>query len=282
MRNFSKHIILFLISALVWTGTTIWAQPATVSPEGGTALQQHGNNSSGNPAGSESIDSLTQGAANVKYFVYPDLTISPSYNVSSSYTANLNSTFSWAPIAGATIDNAIAGFASNYAKITFPNTTGDRTVSVTETASGCTSAANSFTARLIAPPDITAVSVSNITCQTTPISVTCPNAILSATFSELGLPGLRVEYNLTGPTGSIAAGVIVNIPNTIPYTLNLSAYTLTNPGTYTLTIVRVTDRIGIKSGFTNSNAFADGTSTTFYVTPTPVTSPTMHVPNDGW
>ena len=110
-----KTTALFLTTALA-LGVVFSANaqaPASVTT-GGSTLYQHGTNSSGTVA-IENTDSLTVEAVNVKYLVYPDLAISPSYNFATSATANLNSSFAWtmAPNTGVTVNNAVGGFASN-------------------------------------------------------------------------------------------------------------------------------------------------------------------------
>jgi hypothetical protein len=288
------HIILFLFSAILWNEFGIWAQPSTVDPEGIANLFRLGYNSNNNPfATEEGTDSLTVGAANVRYFINPDLVINPSYNPGVDYNANLVSSFAWtaAPVnvadPAATI-NAVVGYSSNYKKITFSNLAAapaDYIISVTESANGCSGTPFSFTTRLIANPDITGITIANVTCQsgTIPYNITCPNATLSVSSAVNGVRGVKVTYTITGPAGSgysYTSPAPVILGNTNSETLNLSGVThLTHPGAYTLTINTVTDRIATKSGFT---AIADGTNTIFYVTPSPVTSPTKHVTNQGW
>ncbi|MCX7986694.1 MAG: hypothetical protein N2662_07130 [Bacteroidales bacterium] len=279
-----KKIILCgmaVIAGTILYQNSTFAQPNSVTPES-SVLYQHGRNSGGvDPQ--ENVDSVTVGGT-TKYYVLPDAIVNPGFNYTTDLFANVISTFNWnvtPAIASGGVQN-ITGYATapHYKQITW-SATGSGTIQVTEVAhasqGGCTGSTTSINVQVIAAPDVTAVSVPNSTCYsgTIPYSLTCPNATLTISSAVNGNKGVVVNWSLTGPSGfTPILNQTANLGNST--TLNLSAVTLTHPGTYTLTINTVTDRIATKSGLT---AIADGTSTTFVVTAAPNTGPIYHIPN---
>jgi hypothetical protein len=257
-----------------------WGQSPASITDGSSTLRQFGVNAAGTPVATEYIDSLTVGAANVKYLVYPDSIISPTYNFSVSHTANLNSHFVWSLAPGVTsIDTTVAGYASNYALITFPGATGDHTLSVYEKANtgSCTASARSYTVRLIAAPTVTGTSFSALACPTgvPPYSIAGPTATLTMTSSVSGAKGVVVTYNLTGPAGFTALmAQTANLGN--GNQINLTGATLNQPGTYTLRVLTITDRISQKAGVTTTV----NTDYTFVLNRAPITGPIYHLPNN--
>jgi hypothetical protein len=290
-----KVIAILGITVLGYMG--VFAQtpsPSTVSLET-TTMQRHGVNSSGNPTVMESIDSLTIGAVDVKYFVYPDSAISPLYNIGvTGYNANINSDFTWSvtPNTGVSIDTVEAAYHNNYAKITYPSTLGDYTVQVIETAksSSCQGTAKSFIARLIAIPNVTGGSAAVVSCPSsaTPYNMNVPTITLAGVSTSViagGAQQVRITYTLTGPVddagtlGTIGtANTVLNLAeNTASPVLDLSALNgmIDYPGTYTFDISNITDRISRKSGVNND----PNVSISFIVSRRPVTGPIYHVPN---
>lgn len=261
-----------------------------------TLLQKHGNNSGGSFTATELVDSLTVGAVNVKYFVYPDSAISPSYDVTTSYNANIRSDFAWSVTGpssvGLSIDTVDNNYHNNYAKITFPSTIGDYTVSVVETAkaSSCSGSAKSFLARLIAAPTVTGGAAVAVPCPSTatPYNLNVPTITLSGVSTSVlaaGAQQVRITYTLTGPTNDAGALGTIGVANTVlnltentaTPTLDLSALNgmIDYPGTYTLDISNITDRISRKSAVDND----PNVTVTFTVSRRPVSGPIYHVPN---
>jgi hypothetical protein len=289
-----KSLGIFAIMMLGYT--TLNAQnpsPATVTLDGST-FGKHGFNSGGIATTLENVDSLTIGAANVKYFVYPDSAISPLYNVATNYSTGLNSDFFWSvnPSTGITIDTTNAGYRNNYAKITFPSTGTppiDYTISVVETAKGsnCAGTAKAINARLIAIPAVTGGTVTAPGCPST----VAPYNFLVPTISLTGLSSavqstnqkIKITYTLTGPTDM--AGTIGTLnTNTIDIPENSTSVDLSGlgpivdyPGTYTFSITGISDRISRKSGVAVTPSF---TNVTFVVSRRPVTGTIYHLPNN--
>jgi hypothetical protein len=285
--NFLK--VATVIAVMTITAGTMWAQaPASVSAES-TTLVKDSTNSAGVYKTSEYIDSLTVGAVNVKYLVYPDLKISPSYAFSTSATANLNSTFVWSSSPSTTtINNTVSGFATNYAKITFPATAGDYTISVVETATTgtCAGTAQTLAARLIAAPVVTGGTVTGtISCPTTvtPYNMNVPNITLSGLSSAVvASQQIKIDYTLTGPvdnagtSGTIGSGTITLAEGSSVPDLSTLNGNVDYPGTYTFTITGISDRISRKSAVSVTPTF---TAVTFVINRRPVTGPIYHVPN---
>ncbi len=278
-KKLLKVVSTLSISVMISAG--LWAQPATVTPES-DVLYQHGTNSGGTDP-QENTDSVTVGGT-TKYYVLPDPIVNPSFNYATDLFANVISTFNWSvtpALASGGIQN-VPGYATapHYKQVTW-TATGTGTIQVQEVANasqgGCAGTTLSMNVAVIAAPDVTAASVPNTTCHsgTIPYSITCPNATLTISSAVNGNKGVVVNWSLTGPSGFTAVtNQTANLGNST--TLDLSAVTLTHPGTYTLTINWVTDRIATKSGLTQ---IADGTSTTFIVTAAPNTGPIYHIPN---
>ena len=268
-RSIATIVVLFVLSL-----SGIYAQaPATVSAEAST-LQKHGNSSAGIVSAYETIDSLSLGAQNVKYVAYPDLLISPSYVFP---TTSLNSTFVWAtvPSAGVSVNNTVAGFATNYAKINFPASTGDYVLSVLETATAgsCAGAAVGFTVRLINVPtaNFNGTPNTSATCgaNLSTVTLSLPVALTTAVQDNM----VKLTYTISG--ANIVAATTVDL-NKSATSFTLPAGTFTSYGANTITITAVSDHISRKSS-------VPGTITTatysFTINRVPVTGPIYHVPN---
>jgi hypothetical protein len=255
------------------------AQPTSLSVNSET-LYQHGYTSAGVVNPSENTDSVTIGST-TRYYVTPDATLNPLYT--GVLTGTLASTFAWSFTgagSGAGTRANVPGFAAygNYQQINW-TAIGTKSINAVETSSStCAGVAVVTPVEVIAAPDVTSVTVPALSCPTgaIPYSTVCPNATLVISSSVNGNKGVSVNYSLTCSNAGFTAVNNVNAVLGNGTTLNLSTITLTHPGTYTLTINTVTDRIAAKSGLL---AIADGTSTTFVLLPTPVTGPMYHVPN---
>jgi hypothetical protein len=275
------NLIKFGFSALCifGTGGYAFAQPTFVKPESSN-LYRHGYNSSGVLDATENTDSVTVGGT-TKYYVLPDAVVNPSFNYATDLFANVISTFNWsvtpALASGGVVAVPAHSSAPHYKQITW-TATGSGTVSAQEVSTvSCAGSTTTINVLVISAPDVTAVSVPNTSCfsGTIPYTLTCPNAMLTISSAVNGNKGIVVNWSLTGPTGFTSIlNQTANLGNSS--TLDLSGVTLTHPGTYTLTINTVTDRIATKSGLT---AIADGTNTTFVVTVAPNTGPIYHLPN---
>jgi hypothetical protein len=286
MKNSTIVKMTLTLVIIVLGYANSWGQatsPASIT-DGSSTLQKFGYNSSAVFQANEYVDSLTSGAANVKYLVYPDSIINPLYNFSTSKTANLNSHFVWSLPGAVSIDTLVSGYASNYAKISFP-TPGtlpqNYTLSVYEKPNntGCLGTARSYTVRLIAAPTVTAATFSTLACATgtVPYTLAGPKATLTISTPVSGAKGVIVTYDLTGPTGF--TGTITNGSATLGNgnIIDLAGTNLSRPGVYTLTIKTVQDRISVKSGITTT--LTTGNTYTFVVNPIPVTGPIYHLPN---
>ncbi len=270
--------LMFLSIFFFYEGNT-WSQPNSVQPES-DVLYQHGRNSGGiDPQ--ENIDSVTVGGT-TKYYVLPDAVVNPGFDYTTDLFANIISTFNWTvtPAIASGGAQAIGSFPGNYKQINW-TATGTGQISVTEVADGsqggCTGSTTTINVEVITAPDVTAITVPNVTCHsgTIPYSLTCPNATLTINCAVNGNKGVIVNWSLTGPSGFTSIlNQTANLGNST--TLDLSGVTLTHPGTYTLTINSISDRIATKSGLT---AIVDGTNTTFVVTAAPNTGPIYHIPN---
>lgn len=285
----SLGIVLFAI--LVSSNLSAQVSPASVSAESST-LYKHGTNAGGVSA-YENIDSLTTGAANVKYFVFPDSAISPSYSVATP-DQNLNSTFAWStsPSAGVTIVNTgITGFLTNYARISFPTPgtlPADYTISVIETATvtSCSGAARAINVRLIAAPTVTGGTVTAPGCPSanTPYDISVPNITLTGLSSAVSASNqqIRITYTLQGPTnnagaiGTLGSGTINLAEGSSVVDLSTLGAIVDYPGTYTFSVTGISDRISRKSNVTVTPTF---TNVTFVVNRRPVTGPIYHIPN---
>lgn len=279
MKNVLKVVSILSLGLMI--SAKLWAQPATVTPET-DVLYQHGTNSGGADP-QENTDSVTVGGT-TKYYVLPDATVNPSFDYNTDLFANVISTFNWSvtpALASGGVQNVVAyPTAPHYKQVTW-TATGTGSIQVQEVANasqgGCAGSTLTMNVEVIAAPDVTAASVPNTTCYsgTIPYSITCPNATLTISSDVNGNKGVVVNYDLTGPAGfTPVTNQTANLGNST--TLDLSAITLTHPGTYTLTINWVTDRIATKSGLTQ---IADGTFTNFIVTAAPNTGPIYHIPN---
>jgi hypothetical protein len=244
-------------------------------------LYRHGYNSSGQTP-MEAIDSVTTGGT-TRYWVYPDLSLNPGYNPANPLTTPLTSTFAWTVTnTGGTASGVVAtvgtyGAYTNYKQVTWSGSGTINLSSIETSGAGCQGTSIVTPVQVITAPNVTAISFSALSCPTGSIPYTMPGptATLTISCAVNGQKQVSIVYNVTGPAGfTPVMGAIANLENS--NTLDLSGINLTQPGTYTLTIVSITDRIATKSGLT---AIADGISNTFILLPTPVTGPMYHVPN---
>jgi hypothetical protein len=255
---------------------TSWAQsPASVVPEAATFYKD--STDAGGKKAAEYIDSVTVGST-TKYYVLPDPVANPSFVYGTSLWNNVVSTFGWTVPVGLSAAGAVATafrpLVQHYKQIAWTGT-GSGNIQVVETGSTGCAGSTLITAVAVVPvPDVTAISIANITCSAQPISVACNNANLTISCAEVGHKAISVNYTLSGPAGFTTVTNTVGIGDVASVTL--SGITLNKVGTYTFTINTITDRIAVKSGLAPT---ADGTFTTFVVTPTPVTGPMYHVPN---
>ncbi len=264
MKKFSK---LLTIVALVAMGMTqAWGQEVAMPAN----FQQHGNTSAGIPsvpASLELTDSVTINSS-LQYWVQPDAAVLTD-----------PSTFTW----GTTIALAsqTAGGTSNLATFNFTaEGTGNITVREDSPApNSCTGSTTTIPVRVIAAPDVTAATFSSLACPAGTdgtYTLAGPTATLTIACSVLGNKGVSLHYSLSGPTGFTTVGsTLATLGN--GNTIDLSGINLTHSGTYTLTIIDITDRIATKSGLLT---IADGTTATFVVNRVPVTGPVYHLPNN--
>jgi hypothetical protein len=251
-----------LIITMMITGIEINAQE--VGMPGGLFL--FGNNSSNQPTANESIDSVTVGSTTLQYWAQPDPLLVP----------DPVNTYLWTITGG--IGSQNSGLTSNLATFNF-TTVGTGNIGVTEkSVNGCLGAAVTIPVAVIAAPTISNVTFSAIPCPPAgtvpPYVLAGPTATLTISTSCNGEERITVIYNLTGPAGFTAQnGVVANLGNAT--TINLSGTNLPQPGTYTMEIVSVTDRISQKSGITTTL----NTNYTFVVNRTPITGPIYHLPN---
>lgn len=271
-----KRMLVINMIIFMFMGVTLKGQEL-----GATGLFQHGYNSSGVLTASEDIDSVTV-TGTLNFYVQPDPLISPLYNFVTSPTNNLNSTFTWTatPAAGVTINDAVAGYATNWAAITWPGVaTAAISLNVKETSNtgSCTDiTGTTITVQVINEPNVTNVTFAGVPCPTgtPPYNVPGPLTTLTITSDIAGAREVQVIYNLNGPAG------FTNLTNQVANvgdgnTIDLSGVTLTQPGTYTFEVVSITDRISQKSGVINTlNA-----NYTFVLNRVPVTGPIYHKPN---
>lgn len=228
-----------------------------------TGLHQHGKNSSDVTTTAENTDSVTVGAV-LKYWAQPDASV-----------ANPANTYAWTitPALG----SQTGGSPTNLATITFGATPGTGTIQVIETAStGCAGSTTTINVQSIAAPNVTNATFSSIACPTgvPPYTVAGPTATLTITTSVSGAKGVVVNYDLTGPAGFTSlTNQTANLGN--GNQIDLTGVNLNQPGTYTLKINTVVDRISTKSGITTNV----GSSYTFVVNRAPVTGPIYHLPN---
>lgn len=276
MRNKTLQFLL-LCAVIGLYAANGFAQPATVTPEA-AMLYKHGTNSGGVNA-QENTDSVTIGGT-TKYYVLPDPVANPSFVYGTSLWNNVVSTFGWTVPAGLSTAGAVATAAQptaqQYKQIVWTGT-GTGNIQVIETSStGCVGSTLLTPVAVIAAPAVTAITIPNITCHvgTVPYTLPGPAATLTISCAVLGSQGVSINYSLAGPSGFTTVTNTVSLGNST--TLDLSGINLTEPGTYTLTINNITDRIATKSGLL---AIASGTAQIFVVTPQPATGPMYHVPN---
>ena len=283
MKTITKQITFLAVFGLISASAFSQANSYSVNSE---TLYRHGYNSGGANV-QENTDSVTTGGL-TRYWVYPDLSLNPGYNVSNPLTTPLTSAFNWTTsgatgsAAGVIAAVGAYGTYTNYKQVTWGGT-GTINLNATETSgAGCVGGTAVTTPiAVIAAPDVTAIAFSAITCPTGPIPYTKagPTATLTITCPVNGNKEVIVNWSLTCSNaawhGGTAQTGTANLGN--GNTIDLSSVVnLSHPGTYTLTIVDITDRIATKSGLT---AIADGTSNTFILLPTPVSGPMYHVPN---
>jgi hypothetical protein len=274
----------FIAIAFLMAGFALHAQsPATVN-DGSSTLAQFGLNSAGNASAHEYVDSLTTGAASVKYLVYPDSTLSPLYNFTTSATANLNSHFVWsvAPGAGVTIDTVNAGYASNYALISYPTPgalPANYVLSVYEkvNSGSCVDATpRSYAVRLINIPTVTGGTAPGPQCSNTPVVTFAIPVTLTSDLAVAGLANrVRVNYTITGPGAYASGPTDVDLDKTAT-SFNVTLTGATTYGVYTITINSVSDRISRKSAV--AGTITTGTMS-LIVNKVPVTGPVYHIPN---
>jgi len=251
-----------LIMVMMIAKIEINAQNEVAMPGG---LYQFGKNSSNVVTANENIDSVTVGGV-LQYWAKPDPSV-----------LNPANTYAWTltPALG----SQTAGSPTDLATMTFTGT-GTGNITVTETSSnGCVGTVVSIPVTVIPAPTISDVTFSAISCPATgttpPYTVAGPIATLTISSEVNGEKRITVVYNITGPGGSFVniVGAIANVGNGT--TIDLTGVNLPDPGTYTMEIVSVTDRVSQKSGVTTTlNA-----NYTFTVNRTPITGPIFHVPN---
>jgi hypothetical protein len=274
---------LLLTTALTFGAIVVLnAQTAPASVTDGSKLYQHGTNASGTVT-AENVDSLTIEAANVKYLVYPDLNISPSYDFATSPSANLNSSFTWSatPNTGVTINNSVSGYASNYAQVTFGTTAsaGDYTLSVTEkaTTGSCDGAAKTIALRLVAKPTAEFGTTSSTSpCLTATQLAAHTLTVTPSLTSPINSGAIQVVYTITNPAGTVGSDQTVLL-TAASSDIVLPAGTFTAYGNWKITIKSVSDRISRKSNV--AGTVTNGVYT-YTVIPTPVTGPIYHLPNN--
>ncbi|HOT14439.1 MAG TPA: hypothetical protein PK252_06725 [Bacteroidales bacterium] len=282
MKTITKQITVLAVFGLISASAYSQANSYSVNSE---TLYRHGYNSGGANV-QENTDSVTTGGT-TRYWVYPDLSLNPGYDVNNPLTTPLTSAFNWTTSgATGTATGTIAavgayGTYTNYKQVTWGGT-GTINLNATETSgAGCVGGTAVTTPiAVIAAPDVTAIAFSALPCPTGTIPYTQagPTATLTITCPVNGNKEVSVNWSLScsnaGWNGGVAMTGTAVLGN--GNTIDLSGVNLSHPGTYTLTIVNITDRIATKSGLT---AIPDGTSNTFVLLPTPVTGPMYHVPN---
>ena len=249
--------------AILFVGySTSWGQNEVTMPVG---LHQHGKNSADVTTAIENTDSITVGSA-MRYWAEADASV-----------ANPLNTYAWT-ITPAALGSQTAGSPTNLATITFGAAPTIGTIQVIETSSnGCAGSARIIDVQTIAAPNVTGSTFSAISCPTgiPPYTVAGPTATLTIASSVSGAKQVVVNYNLTGPAGFVALNnQTANLGN--GNQINLTGVNLNQPGTYTLHINTVVDRISVKSGVTTTvNA-----DYTFVLNRAPVTGPIYHLPNN--
>ena len=272
------HIFL-LILLPIWTESVILSQHSIVV--NGVTLFEHGYNAASEPVTSpfEVRDSVTIGST-TEYYLNPSSLNTLYTLVAGVPGGSLTSSFSWVLNGAGTGDgviSSIAGFDNNVQVVW--NTLGTRNLSATETSTlSCASTPVVTPIAVIAAPTLTSVDIANVTCQTTPFSITSlPDASLTLNSVVNGNQNVTVSYTITGPS-AYSYSNSANIGNSSTLTLPVVA-AITVPGAYTITINTITDRISAKCGITVNLV---GISKIFYVTPLPRALPTKHIKNDGW
>lgn len=280
MNNFFKFFLISVFSILNLAITKAQS-PATVVPDGNT-LYKHGTDAGGaNPQ--ENTDSVTNGGTTV-YYILPDPIVNPAFNYATDFFANVISNFTWTVPASLSAlgPQAVASHpsAQHYQQITWTGI-GTGNIQVTEISNGglgCTGSTLLTDVEVISQPSITSVTIPNVSCYAGAVPYTtlqCPNATLAINCAVIGAKQVSVVYSISGPSGFTPVTDVSQIIGNSSI-LDLSATILSQPGTYTLTINSITDRIAAKSGLT---AIASGITQTFVVTPQPATGPMYHITN---
>jgi hypothetical protein len=294
-----KSLIILMVAFVGISSVFGQANSARLSATA-DSLFMHGwnstNNDSSSPASaSEATDSVTRTAV-LPYFVMPDLTVSPSYDPSTSYTANLNAnaTFTWTLGGGGITSATHTGMAANFVDITF-STLGAKTISVVEgnSSTTCSDATPvSFPVLVIAAPTAEFAGASEAArciggtdgALTQTFTASTPIRFAS---SVSGTRNLVVTYNITCNNGGFTAvtGATANITETGAGTGTFTIpTTLTHFGNYTVTITAINDRISTKSHVAGSAADVNTDATTqstyaLTINRVPVTGSIYHVPN---
>jgi hypothetical protein len=264
---------ILIIVLLTISSGYMFAQEVAMSP---TTLKQHGYNSSGTATTSENIDSVTVSAV-MPYWVAPDA------NLSATSTTN---TFNWIIPSG--LGTLTSASVTNLASVTF-STVGTGQIGVSEISgvSGCVGDTTLIDVQVLAKPTATASTFGTVDCPSTatPYNMNVPTFTLTdlASSVKAGYQQIKVTYTLTGPTdNSGTSGTIGTASTTLTMAegskiLDLSALNgmIDYPGTYTITISNITDRISRKCSVGN----AVNLTKTFVVNRRPNTGKIYHTSN---
>jgi len=265
MRTTSKLNIALSLMAFLAFSVGAFAQPAD--------FQQHGNNSSGTPAASENIDSVTVGAS-MRYVVEPDATANPAYDFA-TMTGTLNSIFNW------TVDAAVGTISGapdddNDITVTVAGAAGTGQIIVKEVSSaGCASGdSTTIDVAVIAAPSAEFTTTTGDTCiaDTSTIGYTLPVTLSS----DVASGNIRINVNVDGPSTADIYDQDWDLADTdTEFTLPAGTFD-DGLGSYTITIEEVTDRISRKSSVAGTITTATHTLT---INRVPNTGVIYHLPN---
>lgn len=281
MKIFTKLRVAITAALLIGGMASVWGQQL-----GTTGLYKHGTNSH-SPAvdvGYESKDSVTVGSV-MDYFVMPDPLASPLYDVSSSFTNNLNTNFTWSHTGPAAPTIATkATFGENYVTVQWPTgaaAIGSYTLKAVESnGAGCVDAGGTtIDVVVINAPSAGFSSVTNTECTSDPATKTYNLPLNRST--DVNNNRLTVTFSVVYTPIDGTAGAPATYTEVIPETGNVELSDIIgalNYGSYEVTITDVDDRISVKS---NKIGTIGATGTfTYNLIRLPQTGKIYHLPNN--
>lgn len=292
---FSRMIVIIAIA--IMSSTVMFGQRSYVDVPAvpGAQLSKFTTGTAG-----EDPDLVTKGTK-VPYLVYPDSVLSPTWapGTDASNSTNLTSTFNW------TIPGTISATApgtTHYIQLDINGTAGaTANIVVAETGAGCPGSSTTMAVKIVAQPIVTAAAVTDGTAPLVSIcgsgingslAIPVPTYSITKTFdAAIGTtPNIKVHATLsflafgaTIPSDIFTNQVLAVDPTTGNITLPGTVTAFQSWGTYTLTVLDISDKISRKDMNAAKGYFAPGSAITavYTVLKTPTTGKIYHILNNN-